>query len=281
MFRSKANAQTVDLQHFRRAMRYSLRIARALIGSQYALMLEYRAEIALWTLSGVLPLIMLGVWQGSGAGTAAGLTPQGLARYFLAAFVVRQFTVVWLIHVFEEDALQGKLSPQLLQPLHPLWRYLAAHLAEQATRVPFVAVMLAVAALLQPGILSWPDPARLGLGLLAMAAAFSLRFLLQTILTMACFWSERAAALDRLMLIPYLFLSGLVAPLSTFPPAIRALAEDTPFPSMVAFPAGLLAGEPLNVGRGFAITGAWIVLLLPIALGLWRLGIRRYSAMGA
>ena len=42
------------------------RVARALLVSQYALMLEYRAEIVLWALSGVLPLIMLGVWSGSG-----------------------------------------------------------------------------------------------------------------------------------------------------------------------------------------------------------------------
>ena len=54
---------------------HGLRVARALFTSQYALMLEYRAEIALWALSGVLPLIMLGVWSGSGAGADAGLTP--------------------------------------------------------------------------------------------------------------------------------------------------------------------------------------------------------------
>ena len=37
------------------------RLARVLLSSQYALMLEFRAEIVLWALSGVLPLIMLGL----------------------------------------------------------------------------------------------------------------------------------------------------------------------------------------------------------------------------
>ncbi|WP_398331587.1 multidrug ABC transporter permease, partial [Vulcanococcus sp.] len=177
----------------------ALRIAAALLSSQYAYMLEYRAEIALWALSGVLPLIMLAVWQGSAGAAATGLTPQGLGRYFLAAFVVRQFSVVWLIHVFEEDALQGKLAPQLLQPLQPLWRYLAAHVAEQATRVPFVALMLAGVLLLQPELLWLPSPGQLLLGIAAVQAAFMLRFLLQTLVAMLCFWSERAAALDRLL----------------------------------------------------------------------------------
>ena len=262
-------------------MRRAWRVARALLGSQYALMLEYRAEIALWALSGVLPLIMLGVWSGSGAGAAAALSARQLSHYFLAAFVVRQFTVVWLIHVFEEDALQGRLSPYLLQPLAPLWRYLAAHLSEQATRLPFVALMLLAVGLAAPGVLWLPSPPALLLGLLAIQAAFLLRFLLQILVTTLCFWSERAAALDRLLLIPYLFLSGLVAPLDTFPPAVKTLALATPFPWMVDFPARLLAGEPVNVALGFGAIAAWCLLLWPIGHWLWRAGLRRYSAMGA
>ena len=262
-------------------MSWAWRVARALLGSQYALMLEYRAEIALWALSGVLPLIMLGVWSGSGAAAAAGLSPQQLSRYFLAAFVVRQFTVVWLIQVFEDDALQGRLSPLLLQPLSPLWRYLAAHFSEQASRIPFVAVMLLAVGLAAPGLLWLPSAGALLLGILAIVAAFLLRFLLQVLVTTLCFWSERAAALDRLLMIPYLFLSGMVAPLDTFPPAVRRLALATPFPWMVDFPARLLAGEQVDVALGFGAIAAWCLLLLPIGHWLWRAGLRRYSAMGA
>jgi ABC-2 type transport system permease protein len=264
-----------------RAVARAGRIARVLLETQYAYMLEYRAEIALWVLSGVLPLIMLGVWSGSGASQAAGLSPVQLSRYFLAAFLVRQFTVVWMIHVFEEDVLQGKLSPFLLQPLLPLWRYLAAHLAEQATRLPFLLVLLPPLALIAPGSLWLPPPSRLLLGVLAIVAVFLLRFLIQTMVAMACFWTERAAALDRLLMIPYLFLSGLVAPLDTFPPAMRRLAEATPFPWMVDFPARLLAGAAVDVGQGFGAIGAWCLLVLPIAGWLWRRGLRRYGAMGA
>ena len=136
------------------SLRHGWRVAQALLVSQYALMLEYRAEIVLWALSGVLPLIMLGVWSGSGAGAGAGLSAQQISRYFLSAFLVRQFTVVWVVWQFEEDTIQGRLSPYLLQPLHPLWRYVAAHQAEQATRLPFVLVIITVFFLLQPATLA-------------------------------------------------------------------------------------------------------------------------------
>jgi ABC-2 type transport system permease protein len=110
---------------------------------------------------------------------------------------------------------------------------------------------------------------------------FLLRFLIQSLITMACFWSERAAALERLQMIPYLFLSGLVAPLETFPESMRALAFATPFPWMIWFPARLLGGGQVDVAAGFGALLAWIALLLPLTLLLWKAGIRRYSAMGA
>ena len=264
-----------------RSPRASLRIARTLLSTQYAYMLEYRAEIALWALSGVLPLIMLGVWQNSGAASQAGWSPAQLRHYFVAAFIVRQFSVVWLIHVFEEDVVSGKLSPFLLQPLQPLWRYFAAHLAEQATRIPFVAIMLLALSAVDPGLLWRPSLQELLLGLMALWGAFVLRFLLQTLSSMLCFWSERAAALDRLLVIPYLFLSGLVAPLDTFPPAVQRFALATPFPAMVDFPARLLSGLPVDLGGGYLSLLIWCLILSPLCCWGWQRGLRRYGAMGA
>ncbi len=263
------------------ALRGALRIARVLLVTQYAYMLEYRAEIALWALSGVLPFIMLGVWSGAEASGELGLDPLQLARYFLAAFVVRQFTIVWVIHVFEEDALNGRLSPTLLQPLAPVWRYVAAHLAEQATRLPFVAVIVTVFFLLLPAAFRVPAPGPFLLALLATHLAFWVNFLLQFALTTLCFWSERASALERLLFIPYLFLSGLVAPLEAFPAGVRAFAFWTPFPYMVYVPAQLLSGGPVAVGASFLAMAAWAAGLLPLCWLLWRAGLRRYAAMGA
>jgi ABC-2 type transport system permease protein len=117
--------------------------------------------------------------------------------------------------------------------------------------------------------------------LLAIWMAFAINFLLQSAIAILCFWSERASALERLLYIPYLFLSGLVAPLEVFPPAVRDFALWTPFPYMIAFPAQLLSGNPLTFSGGFAAMAGWIALLLPLVGLLWRAGVRRYSAMGA
>lgn len=264
----------------RRPLASALRVARALLVSQYALMLEYRAEILLWALSGLLPLLMFALWSGAPAGAAAGISPQAFARYFLAAFVVRQFTVVWVVYAFEEDNLLGRLSPLLLQPLPLVWRYAAAHLAEQATRLPFVIAMVGLFVLAVPDAAWVPSPGRLLLAVLAAHLGFWLNFLLQHAITMLCFWSERASALERFLFMPYLFLSGMLAPLDLYPESVRKLALLTPFPAMLYLPAQLASGGEINIVAGFQNVAGWLALLIPINLVLWRAGMRRYAAMG-
>ena len=265
----------------RSSLQHGWRVARALFASQYALMIEYRAEILLWALSGLVPFIMLAVWIESPAGDALGMGPTQLARYFLAAFVVRQFTVAWVMTVFEEDALQGRLSPMLLQPLHPFWRYLASHFAEQAIRLPFVALIASLFFLVLPWAFWVPTPQRALLTLAATFLAFLLNFLIQCTMACLCFWSERVNALERLIYIPMLFLSGTAAPLEAFPPALRRLVEWTPFPLLVNFPAQLLSGGEVQIAAGFTALAVWITGLFLLMTLLWRIGVKRYGAMGA
>jgi len=265
----------------RSSLQHGWRVARALFASQYALMLEYRAEILLWALSGLVPFIMLAVWIESPAGDALGMGPTQLARYFLAAFVVRQFTVAWVMTVFEEDALQGRLSPMLLQPLHPFWRYLASHFAEQAIRLPFVAMIASLFFLVLPWAFWVPNPQRALLALAATFLAFLLNFLIQCTMACLCFWSERVNALERLIYIPMLFLSGTAAPLEAFPPALRRMVEWTPFPLLVNFPAQLLSGGEVSIAAGFTALAVWITGLFLLMTLLWRIGVKRYGAMGA
>ena len=63
----------------------------------YAYIVEYRAELILWVLSGTLPIILMGVWIQAAQGGKFGLTPVEFSRYFITVFLVRQITVVWVI----------------------------------------------------------------------------------------------------------------------------------------------------------------------------------------
>ena len=111
--------------------------------------------------------------------------------------------------------------------------------------------------------------------------AFAIGFVMHSTIASLCFWTERASALERFIFIPFLFLSGMIAPLSAFPERVHTLALWTPFPYLIDFPARILANQPVNLVNGFCIQICWLILLLPIMLVTWRLGVRRYSGMGA
>ena len=257
------------------------RALKALLLTQYANMLEYRVEIALWALSGVLPFIMLSIWNQSDTGKIFGFNEISLSRYFLSAFLVRQFSVVWVVFSFEEDALLGRLSPYLLQPIHPLWRYVASHLAEQFTRLPFAIIISFIFFILNPNSFWIPSFQQFLLAWLATLFAFIIAFLLQSLIAAFCFWNEKASALERLLFVPYLFLSGLLAPIATFPESIQKIALLTPFPYLINFPAKVLSGYYTNIYIGFGAQLFWIAILLPLVILFWKAGVKHYTAMGA
>lgn len=255
--------------------------ALALCRASLANMLEYRAEIYLWVLASVLPLILLGVWSQVAQTGAFPLSPVEFIRYFICVFVVRQFTFIWVIWEFEELVVSGSLSFQLLQPLNPVWRFLAGHLTERVVRLPLVAGVVALCFWMYPQAL-WLPRLRDVLGAVALLAlAFCARFLLQYMMSMLAFWSERAAAVEELWFMVHLFLSGMIAPLDVYPESVRRLTELTPFPYLIYHPVNLLLGREVALGRAVLVLLCWGGFALVMQRWLWKRGLERYSAMGS
>ena len=71
-------------------------------------MMEYRVEIALWAIAGIIPFFMLNIWTNNNLNESINISDVMLSRYFLCAFFVRQVSVVWVVFSFEEDSLMGK-----------------------------------------------------------------------------------------------------------------------------------------------------------------------------
>jgi ABC-2 type transport system permease protein len=247
----------------------------------YAYMLEYRAELILWVLANSLPIILMGVWIQAAQGGQFGLSPVDFARYFLAVFLLRQITVVWVVWEFEREIVEGKLSPRLLQPIDPVWHHIASHVSERAARLPFTLLLVVIFFLFYPQAFWLPSLANLLLFMLAAVLAFALRFIMQYSFAMLAFWTERASAVENFWFLFYLFLSGMIAPLEVFPPSVRAVVLCTPFPYMIDFPASILVGLPVDLGRGFLSMVGWILVFLGLNRLLWRRGLKRYSGMGA
>jgi ABC-2 type transport system permease protein len=247
----------------------------------YAYMVEYRAELLFWVLSGTLPLILMGLWAKAAQSGEFALGPTEFVQYFLAVFLVRQFTVVWVIWEFEREVVEGKLSPYLLQPVDPVWRHFFSHIAERFARLPFALVLLGLFLLLYPQAAWLPSLSNGLLAALAVIIAFCLRFLIQYTFALLAFWAERVVALEQFWFLLYIFLSGMAAPLALFPDGVRAVVLWTPFPYLIYFPASLLTNQADHIAQGFMAMLLWGLAFLVLNRWLWRRGLQQYSGMGA
>jgi len=252
-----------------------------LLKVQYSNMLEYRVEIALWAISGIIPFFMLNIWTTNNLNESINIDSIMLSRYFLSAFFVRQFSVVWVVFTFEEDTLLGKVSPYLIQPLNPFLRYFAQHIAEQITRFPFAVIIAFFFFLFNTESIWIPNLAILCLSLISTFLSFLIQFLIQSIVACLCFWTEKASSIERLLFIPTLFLSGLLAPVVSFPYYIKSWIYLTPFPYLIDFPANLLSGNKTNIAGGFIMQIVWILILYPLFKKIWSEGTKKYTAMGS
>ena len=251
-----------------------------LLKVQYSNMLEYRVEIALWAISGIIPFFMLNIWTSNDLNESINISNIMLSRYFLCAFFVRQFSVVWVVFSFEEDTLLGKISPYLIQPLNPFFRYFAQHLAEQITRFPFALIIAFFFLIFNKEIIWIPNLGILFLSMISTFLSFLIQFLIQSIIACLCFWTEKASSIERLLFIPTLFLSGLLAPVVSFPEYVKSWIYFTPFPYLIDFPANLLSGNPTNISGGFFMQIFWVIILFPIFRKIWTSGTKKYTAMG-
>lgn len=256
-------------------------IARSFLSVYYAYMVEYRAELLFWVLSGSLPLILMGVWTEAAAHSSFGFSSLEFTRYFVAVFLVRQFSVVWVIWDFEREVVEGRLSPKLLQPLDPVWHHFAGHVGERFARLPFIGLIVGIFFTAYPAAFWLPPVQNIVLAIVVVFMAFVLRFLMQYTFALCAFWTERAVAIENFWLLFYLFLSGMIAPLELFPPALRQIVLWLPFPYLIHFPASLLMGNSVNILRGLSMMVLWTSIFLVINRWLWRRGLRHYSGMGA
>jgi ABC-2 type transport system permease protein len=254
-----------------------------LLRTSYAYMNEYRAELVLWALANSLSFILMGVWKEATERGSFALSSLDVVRYFLAVFVVRQLTVVWVIWEIEMQVVQGKLAPLLLQPVDIVWRHLMSHVAERFARLPFSAALVALFFVLYPKAFFVPSASTFALFSLLCLCAFLLRFAIQYTISLGCFWTERASSIEMVTFLFYMFLGGALAPLDFFPAPMREVIMYTPFPYLIWFPSRLLLGgvDGAAVLRAFVTMGAWFAACVVVNRLLWRAGLRRFSAMGA
>lgn len=230
------------------------------------------------------PIIYLVVWStvaDAQGGRVGGFTPGEFAAYYIVWTLVRNMNIVFTPNGWEWRIREGELSGMLVRPVHPL-HYDLAFFA--GWKVVAVALWVPVAAVL--ALLFRPTFDVSALEIIVFGAAiwgaYLIRSMLLWVLGMITFWTTRVTALYELYFTLELLLSGRLVPLSLMPAWARTLAAWLPFKWTFGFPIEVLAGDlsQQDLLFGLAMQAAWIVAGTLLVAAVWRVGIKRYSAVG-
>ncbi|WP_214110734.1 ABC transporter permease [Acrocarpospora catenulata] len=246
--------------------------------------MAFRAGLVVYLLSTVFPFVMLGVWLTVSRQTSpAGLDAEYFVAYYVVTAVVNQLTTVWVAYIWDREIRLGGLNARLLRPRDPVHHLLCQELCRRALAGSVGVAALVVLLVVVPGFRRPGSVAEAALAVLAVLAAFALKFLMASAISMLAFWLTQVGRIYMLWWGVGFFLSGWIAPLATLPEGLRSVAELSPFAATLATPVHALIGElpAAEALRLLGVAAVWILIFLVLYRVLWRAGLRRYDAVGS
>ena len=263
-----------------------LRIYRVLFVANFQAATQYRVQSVLWLLFAVIrPVVFLAAWSAAAnaqGGTIGDFTVGDFAAYYVCLSLVSQLTMSWDAYDFELEVRQGKLSPKLLRPLHPLHYAVVSNIVYKVMTLPALLPALV--------LIAWTFQAHFQTQLWQVAVfvpsvllAVALRFVFGWVLAALAFWTTRLHAIMHLYDRVSFIFAGQIAPLSLLPGPLAALGYALPFAYMLWAPSEILRGGA-TFDQAMLILVAqvvWLVLSWLAFVVVWRMGLREFSAVGA
>ena len=264
-----------------------LRIYQRFWQTNWAEQWQYRANMMMYSLYGLVsPVVYLSVWVtiANSQGSVSGLTANDFITYYLTLLIVGQFTEDITIHILAYKIQDGTLSGDLLRPVHPiLTGTLIYNIAFKALSfIVLIPVWIVLALLFHPDY----NSVTLGSLLLALPAVvlgFATSFFLGAIITCLAFWTTRVYSISEFYFALSVLFSGQFVPLPLMPQVVQDLAQYLPFQMFRYVPVEIVLNKlaPEVILRDFGIGLAWLVASWLLFGWVWRVGIKRYSAVGA
>ena len=159
---------------------------------------QYRLGFFLWIIGMAFePTIYLVVWQAVATergGEVAGYSVGTFAAYYITWTLVRQMNIGLTPWAFEGRIIQGRLSPELLRPIHPFHLDLASFFGMKVvTTALWFPIALILVLIFQPTFefVWW----RVIAFLICLVTGFLMRFVLLWALGMITFWVKRVTAI--------------------------------------------------------------------------------------
>ena len=112
--------------------------------------------------------------------------------------------------------------------------------------------------------------------------AFLISFLVHSVIGLTAFWTGENSGIQNFYYLIFSVFSGGLAPLALFPEYLQIASNYLPFKYLLYLPAEafLERVNSVQTSKVFAVGLIWIIVLLGVAILMWRKGIKTYEGRG-
>jgi ABC-2 type transport system permease protein len=253
--------------------------------------MTYRGDFLLGTLLRFLPMITtILLWKAVYDGTRKpdpvidGFRYREMIAYLLLTHISRMFSSMpGLAAGIARDIREGTLKRYLIQPMDLIGYLLSYRVAHKVAYIATSALPYGILFFVCRGFFDGlPGPMTLAAYALSLVLSFLIGFFFEASVGMVGFWFLEVTSLLYIVMTLSFFISGQMFPLDLLPEPWAGFLKWLPFQYMAYFPAVVFLGKV----QGSELAGhllrelAWAIGFMFLARGLYRVGLKRYSAYG-
>ena len=249
---------------------------------------EYRANFYMGFISVVFPLTIqyfmwAGLFRASEDGTVFQYLFVQMLEYALFASLVTKIISSSFVYEISSDIMQGDLAKYLVKPISYFRYHLMNYMGEKSATV-LSSLIIIVAFWI--GFMVWRgstfDIVQLFLFFFSLILGMLLNFIIFYGVCSMGFWMVNASGAIFIITLVGTIVSGGIFPLDIFSKGIQFMLHLLPFPYTSYFPISILCGTVSGheISEGLCIQIIWIGLTFVIAKIVWKIGLKRYAAVG-
>lgn len=256
--------------------------------AQWQMFLEYRGDIFIFTLDGIIaPLVGLAVWLSvSASNINLALSSTDLITYFLMVFLVSTSTSAWGAYFISQDIRTGDFSKYLTKPFGMAEDYAIRNIAEKLHKLTFIIFVNIFLVLIFYNSFHLINIhysfVSISLFIVALLIGSAIYFLMDITIGVCSFWFMDTDFMRGLHSIARDFLSGKIMPLILMPSFLSGIILFSPYRYVVSFPVEIFLNK-LTTGQiimGFGIEIFWFLTFLFLYKILYALGVKNYQGNG-
>ncbi|UJF35526.1 ABC transporter permease [Paenibacillus hexagrammi] len=259
---------------------------KSLLGLQNSM--EYRTDFFIDMLSGIFAVVIqcflwTVIFNSSSSDNVYGYTYEQLITYTILAGVVAKLLSTGFENVIAADIKDGGLSKFLVQPIGYFQYRVFCFIGQKISQIAFLLLIVAAMLLTSKYALNFQMEMSLPfLALLPLFLSAVLNFLIFYCVSTIAFWMLDVSMLFWGINLLTLILSGAIFPLDIFGERWLRVMEYLPFTYTAYFSLNVLTGKVIGntIVEGIVVQLIWICIFGVLSAGLWRMGMKKYVAVG-